>query len=278
MKSSPLVSAIITTKNRAELLPRALDSVLNQTYQKLEIIVVDDGSDDETPQIIKQYQKDHPIISIRNETSLGACKSRNLGIKRAQGKFVAGLDDDDEWHPERISILLKHYDSSYACITSNDRLISARRSVVWHKKRHVTLNDLLYSNQVGNQVLAERERLQKAGGFDESLVAAQDYDLWIRLCEKFGPIKIVQKPLQNINQQASVARISTPKTQLQGYLAVYKKHKAKMSREQRKYHLYNIRLVQGKVSSVFELIRWVPPKRLWKETKKWLADRYLSRG
>lgn len=277
MKSPPLVSAIITTKNRADLLPRALDSVLHQTYPNLEIIVVDDGSDDETPQIIKQYQKDHPIISIRNEISLGANKSRNLGIEKAQGEFVAGLDDDDEWHPDRISILLKHYDNNFACITSNDRLISSSRSVVWHKKKKVTLNDLLYSNQAGNQVLAKRERVLKAGGFDESLAAAQDYDLWIRLCEKFGPIKVVQKPLQNIYQERSVERISNPKTQFHGYLAVYKKHKEKMSREQRKYHLYNIRLAQGKVSSVFELIRWVPAKRLWKETKKWLADRYLTR-
>lgn len=278
MDSNPLVSAIITTKNRADILPRALDSVLNQTYQNLEVIVVDDGSDDDTPQVIKQYQKIHSIICIRNEKSLGANKARNLGIEEAKGEFVAGLDDDDEWHPTRISMLLMHYDDTYACITSNDRIVSSDRSLVWHKKKKVSLHDLLYSNHVGNQVLVRKERLQKVGGFDESLVAAQDYDLWIRLCEAFGPIKIIQKPLQNIYQESSAARISNPKTQLEGYLSVYKKHKSKMNDEQKRYHLYNIRLAQGKITSIFELMGWVPLKRLWKEIKRWISDKYIPRG
>ncbi|WP_234567229.1 glycosyltransferase family 2 protein [Rhodohalobacter sp. 614A] len=275
MKSEPFVSAIITTKNRADLLPRALDSVLNQTYPNLGVIVVDDGSDDDTPQIIERYQEKHSIICIRNEQSLGANKARNAGIEKAKGEFVAGLDDDDEWHPERISLLLKNYDDSYACITSFDRIISSNRSVVWRKKLKVTLEDLLFSNHVGNQVLVKRERVLQVGGFDESLAAGQDYDLWIRLCEKFGPIKIVQEPLQNIYQENFKGRISNPKTQLDGYLSVYQKHKIKMNRDQKKYHLYNIRLAQGKVSSIFEVMGWVPKNRVFKEMKRWVANRYL---
>ncbi len=276
MNSKPLVSAIITTKNRADLLPRAIESVLKQTYQNLEIIVVDDGSSDQTPAVIAEYQKENVIILIRNEKSVGACRARNQGIERAQGEFVAGLDDDDQWHPERISILLQSYDDSFACITSNDRRITSNRSVIWRKKKQITLDDLLYSNSVGNQVLAKKQRILDVGGFDESLRAAQDYDLWIRLCEKFGPIKVVQKPLQNIYNETSADRISNPKSQLHGYLSVYKKHKSKMSRDQRRYHLYNIRLAQGKISSIPELIGWVPKKRLLKEIKRWVADRYLS--
>lgn len=270
-----LVSAIITTKNRAEFLPRAIDSVLNQTYQNIELIVVDDGSEDRTPNVIAGYQKNHSIILIRNEKSVGACRARNQGIERAQGEFVAGLDDDDEWHADRISKLLKNYDDSFACITSNDRMVSSDGSVVWHKKPVIMLDDLLYSNQVGNQVVVKRNRLLKVGGFDESLVAAQDYDLWIRLCEKFGPIKTVQKTLQNIYRDNAADRISNPKTQLGGYLEVYKKHQAKMNYNQKKYHLYNIRLAQGKISSILELISWVPRKRLWKEVKRWIADNYI---
>jgi glycosyltransferase involved in cell wall biosynthesis len=276
MNSQPLVSAIITTKNRADLLPRAIDSVINQTYENLEIIVIDDGSTDETPAVIAEYQKEHSITLIRNEESVGACRARNQGIEQAQGVFVAGLDDDDEWLPERVSILLKNYDDSFACITSNDKMMSQNRSVEWHKKSTITLNDLLYSNQVGNQVLIKKERLIRVGGFDESLKAAQDYDLWIRLCEQFGPIKVVQKPLQNIYREKSTDRISNPKSQLQGYLSVYQKHKSKMNRKQRKYHLYNIRLAQGKITSLSELLSWVPRKRLWKEIKRWIANRYLS--
>lgn len=276
MNSQPVVSAIITTKNRANILPRAIESVLNQTYPNIEIIVVDDGSTDQTPGLIAEYQKEHSIILIRNEKSVGACRARNQGIERAQGEFVAGLDDDDQWLPERISGLLENYDDSFASITSNDCMITSNRSVVWHKKEQVTLHDLLFSNSVGNQVLVKKHRILDVGGFDESLRAAQDYDLWIRLCEKFGPIKVVQKPLQNIYADKSADRISNPTAQLHGYLSVYKKHKSKMNRAQRQYQLYNIRLAQGKISSLPELICWVPRKRLLKEIKRWIADRYLS--
>lgn len=276
MNSQPLVSAIITTKNRAEILPRAIDSVINQTYKNIEIIVIDDGSTDQTPTVIAEYQKKQSLTLIRNEESVGACQARNQGIERAKGEFIAGLDDDDEWHPERISLLLKNYDDSFACITSNDKMVSSSRSVEWHKKSNITFDDILYSNQVGNQVLVKKERLVQIGGFDESLKAAQDYDLWIRLCEKYGSIKVVQKPLQNIYREDSVDRITNPKSQLHGYLSVYQKHKSKMNRDQRRYHLYNIRLAQGKITSMFELLGWVPRKRIWKEIKRWIADRYLS--
>ncbi|MDZ7721157.1 MAG: glycosyltransferase [Balneolaceae bacterium] len=275
MNSQPLVSAIITTKNRADLLPRAIESVLNQTYKNIEIIVVDDGSTDDTAAVIAEYQKEHSIILIRNEESVGACRARNQGIERAQGEFVAGLDDDDEWHPERITLLLENYDDSFACITSNDKMVSSNRSVVWHKKKKITLNDLLYSNYVGNQVLAKKVRLMEIGGFDESLKAAQDYDLWIRLCEKFGPVKVIQKPLQTIHRGKSTERISNSKSQLHGYLSVYQKHKSKMNRDQRRYQLYNIRLAQGKIRSFFDILGWVPPKKLFKELKRWVANKYL---
>lgn len=275
MDSQPLVSAIITTKNRADILPRAIGSVLNQTYENIEIIVVDDGSTDDTATVIAEYQNEHSIILIRNEKSVGACRARNQGIERASGEFIAGLDDDDEWHLERISVLLETYVDSFACITSNDKMVSSERSVVWHKKEKIILKDLLFSNQVGNQVLVKKNRVLEVGGFDESLEAAQDYDLWIRLCEKFGPIRVVQKPLQTIHQEKSADRISNPRSQLKGYLAVYQKHKSKMNRDQRKYQLYNIRLAQGKVISIFELIGWVPRKRLWKEIKRWVANKYI---
>jgi glycosyltransferase involved in cell wall biosynthesis len=252
-----------------------MDSVVNQTYNNLEIIVIDDGSDDETPLLLKRYQKKYSIHVIRNDTSLGACRARNQGIELAGGEFIAGLDDDDEWHPDRISELLKNYDDSFACITSNDKMVSASQSVVWHKKKTITLDDLLYSNCVGNQVLVKRGRLLAVGGFNETLEAAQDYDLWIRLCDKFGPIKNVKKPLQNVYHEADIKRISNKKSQLNGYLSVYKKYKKKMNRNQRLYQLYNIRLAQGKISSIFELLQWVPPEKLFKEIKRWIANTYI---
>ncbi len=270
----PLVSAIIPTKDRAEMLRRALQSVIRQTYHPIEIIVVDDGSTDQTETVIKEM--DSTIKYFKNEVPRGAPYARNQGIEVAKGVFVAGLDDDDEWHPERIERLVKAYEEQFSFVTSNVRMQYANHSVVWHKQKIITLDDLLYSNQVGNQVLVKRKRLLEVGGFDEALKAEQDYDLWIRLCARFGPIKNVRKPLQTIHLEHEQERISNPSTQFEGYLALYKKHKNKKNRAQRKYHLYEIRRAQGKQQNLLQNLAWVPPAWYFKEIKRWIVDRFLK--
>ena len=94
-ENQPLVSVIIPTKNRADLLKRAIDSVLEQTWQNYEIVVVDDASDDDTPNLLAELSKDHPIKVITNEVSNGAAACRNIAINQAEGEYIAGLDDDD---------------------------------------------------------------------------------------------------------------------------------------------------------------------------------------
>lgn len=272
----PLISAIIPTKNRAELLRRALDSVAAQSYAPVEIVVIDDGSTDNTAAVVDSFRDGHSITYLKNETSQGAPAARNRGIEAAKGEFIAGLDDDDEWHPERLHQLMEAYDDSFSCITSDVKMQYAHRAVVWHKKAVIKLSDLLYSNQVGNQVLVERERLLEVDGFDEQLAAAQDYDLWIRLCEAFGAVKNVQEPLQIVHTEHENDRITNPASQLEGYLAFYKKHRYKMNRAQRKYQLYNIRRAQGKHAGFTDMLGWVPPARYAKESKRWLMDHFFK--
>lgn len=271
----PLVSAVITTKNRADLLPRALESVHRQSYSNIEIIVVDDGSTDDTAEVLKEFAAKHAIIQIHNETSQGACRARNQGIEAASGEFIAGLDDDDQWHPRRVELLLEAYRDDFSCVASDVELVYPNRTVTWKKEKLITYNDLLYSNQVGNQVLVKKERLQAVGGFDESLAAAQDYDLWLRLSNAFGPVRNVNKPLQKIYMQHGSGQISNTKTQLNGYLSFYEKHKAEMNFAQQRYQLFNIRRVQGKVASFSEIFSWVPPSFWMKEIKRHLAARLL---
>lgn len=270
-----LVSAVVTTHNRADLLPRALDSVAAQSYKNMELVVVDDGSEEDVESIVTGYRDALPVHFIRNEEALGACHARNQGIEAASGDFVAGLDDDDQWHLQRIEKLMNAYSDEYAFVTSDVRMMYQRGSPVWHKKAFITLDDLLYSNYVGNQGLVKTDRLLEVGGFDESLDAAQDYDLWIRLSEKYGPVKNVQEPLQNVYLEHGGQRISNPRDQLRGYLAFYKKHKQKMNRSQRKYQLFNIRKATGKITGLTDLIGWVPPNRYWKEIKGWLLEKFL---
>ena len=273
---NPLVSAIIPTHNRADLLRRALKSVISQTYQPIEIIVVDDGSTDETESIVGEFKNDSPLIYLKNEEARGAPVARNKGIQAASGDFIAGLDDDDEWNPERIERLVQAYDDSFSCITSNVKMQYENHTATWHKQEIITLDDLLYSNQVGNQVLVKRDRLLEIGGFDEQLAAAQDYDLWIRLCEAFGPVKNIRRPLQIVHTEHEKGRISNPSSQLKGYLAFYKKHKHRMNRAQRKYQLYEIRRAQGKQQKLFKIFGWVPPAWYAKEAKRWVIDKFLA--
>lgn len=283
----PLVSAVIPTRNRAHLLERALKSVIAQTYSPIEIIVVDDGSTDETPEVVQKYNEQHKvpssggdlgvgkkmaIIYIKNEQSTGAPAARNKGIRAAKGKFIAGLDDDDQWHEERICKLVAAYSDEYSCITSNTKMIYPNGQAVWRKKNVIDLNTLFYSNQVGNQVLALRDRLLEVGGFDESLKAAQDYDLWLRLCAKYGPVKNVPEPLQTIYMNHESERI-TDSSSFRGYLQFYQKHKHRMNQAQRRYQLYQIRRAQGKTERISEFFKWVPNWRYFKELKRILAGR-----
>lgn len=270
--TQPLVSAVITTHNRATLLPRAVDSVIAQTYGNMELIIVDDGSTDDTATVVEEYKQYEALTYIKNKQSLGAPKARNRGIEAARGKFVAGLDDDDEWHPERIALLMTAYSDEFSCVTSDTKMVYPNGEAVWKKKKEVELDTLLYSNQIGNQVLARKDRLLDVGVFDEQLKAAQDYDLWIRLCAKYGPVKNVQQPLQNIYMDHRQQRM-TDQSSFEGYLQFYTKHKHRMNRKQRAYQLYKIRRAQGKREQMSEYLKWVPRHRYFKELKRMIANK-----
>lgn len=273
VQDQPLVTALITTRNRAALLNRAVQSVLKQTYSNLEVVIVDDGSEDETPDVVEELRTAHPQIrTFRNEASAGAPAARNRGIREARGSFIAGLDDDDEWHPERVARLMKAYRSEYSCVTSDVWIDDGRRTIRWKKPRLIDLDDLLLTNVVGNQVLAERERLLAVGGFDESLKAAQDYDLWVRLCQRFGPIRNLRIPLQTIHM-AHADRITASPAQTEGYLQFYRKHREAMTPAQRRYQLYAIRRKAGRRMSFGRTLAFVPPKRWLKELKAFALER-----
>ena len=271
MSDYPLVSAVVTTHNRKDFLKRALDSVKAQTYQNLELVVIDDGSTESVESIVSEYERSvGRVLYHRNEKAKGACAARNKGIELSNGEYIAGLDDDDEWMPGRIQKMMDAHRDENAFVTSDVLHIYPNRKLVWKKDAVITLERLLYSNQVGNQGLIKNERLLEIGGFDESLSSAQDYDLWVRLSERYGPIRNVQEPLQKIHLDHDGEQITTPRNQLKGYLQFYNKHKHLMNRGQRRYQLYTIRKATGKANRLSDLINWVPAKFLWKELKVFL--------
>jgi glycosyltransferase involved in cell wall biosynthesis len=260
-----LVSVYIPTRNRVKTLERAIHSVLEQTWKHFEIVVVDDASDDETPELLAGLSDVHPVTVIRNNQPKGAAASRNIAIEHAKGEFVAGLDDDDFFRPKRIEKLMEEFGGGFSAVCSNDRMIFGKKEIVWKKKPLITLNDLLFYNQVGNQVLTRKQYIQIVGGYDESLTSAQDYDLWIRLAHDFGPVKTAPHTLQVVNVQEDRESITTSEKKVKGYRACFEKHKHRMNEQQKVYQQYRIKLAAGGRISWFEMFRSVPPQLLVKE-------------
>jgi glycosyltransferase involved in cell wall biosynthesis len=247
MNEMPLVSIIVTTRNRSELLQKCLTSVICQTYKKLEIIVVDDASSDQTHDVIKAFQKiDNRILTLATKHPMGANVCRNKAIRLSNGDYIAGIDDDDEFLHFRIETLIKEYDDSYAFITSNNLVVSdVETNWVSNIPRRVSIDQMMHNNIVMNQGLIEKKRIIAVGLYDEELTACQDYDMWMRLMLKYGDVKVLKQVTQIINQYQNVLRISTnSKTKKNGYLKFYKKYKQLMNKTERLTHLnriYNIR-------------------------------------
>lgn len=247
----PLVSVIIPTHNRANLLRRAINSALSQDYNNIEIIVVDDHSTDETEKVMQGILQCCPSVRyLRLTDNYGANAARNLGIRATKGHFICGLDDDDEFHPERIRRLVAEYDEAYAFVFSGYRdIMEDKITIRIPAKEAFSLDDILGLNLVGNQVLTTRQKILAVGGYDESLPAAQDYDLWIRLLERYGKAACVRLPLYSVYYHSGETISKSPK-KTKGYFAVYKKHKHMMKRAHRKQQLANLYLARQKTLSL----------------------------
>lgn len=194
-KAMPLVTVYIPTRNRSKLLARAVQSVLDQTYPDLEVIVVDDASEDDTEEVVQQLidanETTRHIRYFRLDRPSGACVARNVAIEAATGRFITGLDDDDYFAPDRIARLVQAFDPAASSFVfggffSEIEVAGMNIKVPVHSRRKAVLRELLKKNVVGNQVLTLTERMRAVGGFDSALLAWQDHDLWIRLARSFG--------------------------------------------------------------------------------------------
>jgi glycosyltransferase involved in cell wall biosynthesis len=227
----PLITVYLPTHNRKDLVPKAANSVLAQDYDNFELIIVNDGSCDNTKAVLDKFYGHNPKVRIIHlEEPKGACHARNVAIKHANGLLITGLDDDDEFLPHRLSSLLSAYDDKYAFICSgyiwNYGYKSRERFV---NEREIDLNDILSLNEASNQVLVKTDRLREVEGFDESLFSCQDYDLWVRLIEKYGDALRVKEATYIAHVGHEKERISSRKNRMLGYLQFFEKHKNLMN-------------------------------------------------
>jgi glycosyltransferase involved in cell wall biosynthesis len=182
----PEVSVIIPAYNSAHYLAAAVDSVLAQTFADLEVLVIDDGSTDETPQVMSRYGP--PVRYIRQSNG-GVAVARNHGIKESRGNYVAFLDADDTWFPNKLERQLEALRSNpgyQACYSAHLVVSHDLTPVAVHRsgRQGSSLEDLLLrGNVIGSicTVLCDRSLFDLTGGFDPELSQCADWDMWARL-------------------------------------------------------------------------------------------------
>lgn len=225
------VSIFMASKNRERILCRAIESVFNQDYSNIELVVVDDGSTDSTLEILSQYQKTHSNFKyVHNEESVGVAAARNIAIANTTGEFITGLDDDDFFLPNRISSLVAAYSDQYAFICSATVWDwGVRQKVADGSAKLFGLQAQLSYNHASTQVLVKRERMLAIGGFDESLVARIDYDAWTRLIEMFGSAKRIPVATYVLTRDEGVQRVTATDRNIKGNHQFMAKHSHKMN-------------------------------------------------
>lgn len=237
------------TRNRVELLKKAIASIQAQSYQNFKLVLVNDGSTDGTQAFLNSIV-DPRISFIENIEPIGACASRNKAISSLDTELVTGLDDDDVFLPERLADLLGVYDEKYAFVCSGYFWdYGAHKKPLFTKDREISLSDAFDLNQCSNQILVNRKRVLGISGFDESIPALQDHDLWVRLINKFGPAFRRGKPSYIVNDDRSFERISSVKNKLDAITLFEKKHSELMSkRNKENFSFYKTKISGGSFS------------------------------
>ena len=231
-----MVSCIITTYKRPiKIVKRALESVINQTYEDMEILLVNDDPEDkkrdeELRLLIQSFPKNIQYILL--PAHLGACQARNIGVEKAEGEYIAFLDDDDEWLPEKLEKqmeCIKEGDvalvySSHYYVNLKGRRREIEEPLAGVRKNRQELKYLLRENFIGStsSPLIKKQAIKAVGGFDKNLKSSQDHDLWLRIAREFD-ICYQREPLVILHYSKDAISRSKKRI-LQGYECLLKKY------------------------------------------------------
>ncbi len=192
------ITVIIPTFNRGWIVEEAIKSVLAQDYPNFELFIVDDGSTDDTKAILSRYVND---IVVLNQKNKGVSAARNKGIMKSSEKYIAFLDSDDLWLPEKLSCQIDFFKQNPEAMICQTNEIWIRNGVrVNPKKVHKKPSGMIFKPSLlrclvsPSAVMMRRDLFENVGLFDEQLPACEDYDLWLRVSQSY-PVSLIDIPL-----------------------------------------------------------------------------------
>jgi glycosyltransferase involved in cell wall biosynthesis len=254
---SELVSVIIPTYKRAHILPRAIRSVLNQTYSNLELIIVDDGSKDNTSEAVSGII-DNRIRYIEFSENKGLSLARNTGLRAAHGEFIAFLDDDDEWMPNKLGssldVFRKNQGSDIGLVYTNGYLVKKDKKSIFFKDTR--LSRIVYTDAQRQKNIfptsisspgppfwmISRKVFSEIGYFDESMRNWEDVDFFVRVASVFD-VYFLNIPLALIYEQDQhLGMVNADVMKSREYF--FQKHKDKISRDKDNLYRFNQKMAR----------------------------------
>ena len=269
------VTGIVTTYQReASIVENAISSMLAQTYPLLEIIVVDDNVNESRlcSQIQDMCGKYQNVIYIKQDGNKGACSARNLGIEHARGEYLAFLDDDDRWLPEKIEKQLQAFrqaDGSvglvYCCGVRLDENTNTETDYYTSERflKDVGFEDLLEYDHIGStsNPLIRRVCFETVGGFWEEQPARQDYEMWLRISTQYGIVGVSEKLFVHIIHSGE--QITKNKSYAQrGYINIYERYKDAYRKNPRAMYVILDLITRIRDSNSISNIKYIILRRL----------------
>jgi glycosyltransferase involved in cell wall biosynthesis len=227
----PLVSAVIPTYNRAEYVGGAVESVLDQTYDRVEVVVVNDGSTDRTPKVLADYAADDRVSVLHNDRNRGIPYAMNRGVDAARGEFIGVFGDDDRWRPRKIERqveVMAERDEEYCGVYTAGVITDGAGTVLEHVRTGasgdvypdvlVRMSILPHSGQ-----LVRAECLRAVGGFDTDFSVACDWDLTVRLAKRWKFAYVPETLVERIHHEGNVT--GDPAYDVRARRAMAEKHR-----------------------------------------------------
>lgn len=194
------VSVIVPIYNSQEYIVDCLEALLAQTFHDFEILLIDDGSSDCSLSKIKQFQHDTRVKLLKNPNNQGAAAARNMGIRNANGRFIAFCDSDDIWKSNKLEVQLAHMKSTGAAISHTAVLYTTEtRQTLVGAKPQVSLSDMKTRNWIPNS--SGIHDVSKTGKIYQSTFHHEDYEMWCEAIKRGGPSIGVTEPLVQINRR-----------------------------------------------------------------------------